>query len=122
MARNLQEVKESVNRFSDHIKKELPVKKVLLYGSYAKGSPRVDSDIDVAVFLDYPDHSERLELAAKLFHFAGDIDIEIEPKCFFWDEYTNHNKASILAEIINTAIEMEIEVTSDASVKSSSLP
>jgi len=106
MARSLQEIKESVNRFNDCIKAELPVKKVLLYGSYAKGSPRVDSDIDVAVFLDYPDHSERLELATKLFHFAGDIDVEIEPKCFFWDEYENYNKASILAEIINTSIEV----------------
>ena len=79
---------------------------MLLYGSYAKGTARTDSDIDVAVFLDYPDHKKRLELAAKLFHFAGDIDVEIEPKCFFWDEYNNCLQGSILAEILNTAIEV----------------
>ena len=106
MARSLQEVKESVKRFSECISKHLPVRKVLLYGSYAKGSARTDSDIDVAVFLDCTDHSERLELAAKLFHFAGDIDVEIEPKCFFWDEYNNCPQGSILSEILNTAIEV----------------
>jgi predicted nucleotidyltransferase len=82
------------------------VKKVLLYGSYAKGSARADSDVDVAVFLDYPDHTQRLELATKLFHYAADIDIEIEPKCFFWDEYNNCPQGSILSEILKTAIEV----------------
>ena len=106
MARSLQEVEQSVRAFNKCLIAQLPVKKVLLYGSYAKGCPRTDSDIDVAVFLDYPDHSQRLELAAKLFHLAGEVDVEIEPKCFFWDEYNNHDKASILAEILNTAIEV----------------
>ncbi|OHB44308.1 MAG: hypothetical protein A2Y13_11620 [Planctomycetes bacterium GWC2_45_44] len=106
MARSLQEVKESVKRFGECVSRELPVRKVLLYGSYAKGSARIDSDIDVAVFVDYPDHKQRLKLAAKLFHFAGDIDINIEPKCFFWDEYNNCIQGSILSEILNSALEI----------------
>ena len=109
MARSLQEVKKSVERFGKYVSMELPVRKVLLYGSYAKGSARTDSDIDVAVFVDYPDHEHRLELATKLFHFAGEIDVEIEPKCFFWDEYKNCIQGSILSEILNTAIEVESE-------------
>lgn len=107
MAQGLQEVKESVRRFGEYISKELPVKKVLLYGSYAKDSPRADSDIDVAVFVDYPDHEHRLEIATKLFHLAGDIDVDIEPKCFFWDEYQNCIQGSILSEVLSTAIEMK---------------
>ena len=106
MARSLQEVKESVKRFGECVSRELPVRKILLYGSYAKGSARIDSDIDVAVFVDYPDHKQRLTLAAKLFHFAGDIDINIEPKCFFWDEYNNCIQGSILSEILNSAVEI----------------
>ena len=78
-----------------------------VYGSVAKGKESLLSDIDVAVFLDCSDHSERLELAAKLFHFAGEIDVEIEPKCFFWDEYNNCLQGSILSEILSTAIEVE---------------
>lgn len=106
MARSLQEVKKSVKRFSEYVSREFPVRKVLLYGSYAKGSARTDSDIDVAVFIDYPDHKQRLKLATKLFHFAGDVDIDIEPKCFFWDEYNNCIQGSILSEILNTAVEI----------------
>ena len=107
MARSLQEVKQTAQRFGDYIGTKLPVRKVLLYGSYAKGTPRKDSDIDIAVFIDDPDHQKRLALAAQLWHFAGDIDVEIEPKCFFWDEYQNHENASILAEIIRTSIELK---------------
>lgn len=107
MARNLQEVKESVHKFKDFAVSQFPIRKVLLYGSYAKGTPRPDSDIDVAVFIDDIEHKNRIELGAKLFHLAADVDIDIEPKCFFWDEYKNYNSASILAEIIRTGIEID---------------
>ncbi len=106
MAREFQEVKNSASRFREYISKHLPVKKVLLYGSYAKGHPRQDSDIDIAVFVDLPDHKKRLELAVQLFHYAGNIDVDIEPKCFFWDEYLHCEQGSILSEIIRTAIEV----------------
>lgn len=106
MARSLQDIKKTVRAFNEQINSQLPVRKVLLYGSYAKGCPRRDSDIDVAVFLDYPNHTKRLELATKLFHLAGNVDVEIEPKCFFWDEYNNCPQGSILAEILSTAIEV----------------
>jgi predicted nucleotidyltransferase len=79
---------------------------VLLYGSHAKGTATEDSDIDVAVVVDETDHSRRIEIMARLFHAAFDIDAAIEPKCIFWDEYVNPEKASILSEIINNAIEI----------------
>ena len=106
MARSLQDVKLCVQRFTECVSRELPVRKVLLYGSYANGSARTDSDIDVAVFLDYPDHKQRLELATRLFHVAGDVDVDIEPKCFFWDEYKNCIQGSILSGILNSAVEV----------------
>ena len=79
---------------------------MLLYGSHAKGVATEDSDIDVAVIVDEMDHSKRVEITARLFHAAFDIDAAIEPKCIFWDEYVNHDKASILSEIISKAIEI----------------
>ena len=47
-----------------------------------------------------------IDRPAELFGSAFRIDPTIEPKCIFWDEYQNHDKASILAEIINTGIEI----------------
>jgi hypothetical protein len=34
------------------------------------------------------------------------VDPAIEPKCIFWDEYENHDEASILFEIIDTGVEI----------------
>ncbi len=97
----------AVSRFYDRIKGVFPVKKVLLFGSYAKGTYHKDSDIDVAVVVDLPDHDRRIDITSALLHYAWQIDSRIEPKTIFWDEYQNHETASILAEIIRTSIELK---------------
>lgn len=99
-------IKKKVLNFYDIIKGVYPVKRVILYGSYAKGAATTDSDIDVAVVMDMPDHLKRIEITANLFHYAGMVDGNIEPKCVFWDEYKKHDKASILSEIIKSGIEI----------------
>ena len=106
MVAGFSEVKQHVNAFYELASASLPIKKVLLYGSWAKGTPRKDSDIDVAVVIDSRDHSRRLDIGAQLFHYAIPIDTRIEPRCIFWDEYQNPEPASILAEIIRTGIEI----------------
>lgn len=86
-----------------------PVKKVSLfslYGSYAKGKETPNSDIDIGVVIDFNEHSQRVALTAELFHYAAQVDNRIEPKCIFGDEYNNHDKASILADIIRTGVEI----------------
>ena len=97
-------IREKVLRFYQSARQLFPIKKMLLYGSHAKGLATEDSDIDVAVVIDEKDHSKRIEITARLFHAAFDIDAAIEPKCIFWDEYLNPDKASILSDIISKAI------------------
>ena len=99
-------IRDKVLRFYESAKESLPIRKVLLYGSHAKGRATAESDIDVAVVVDEPDHAKRIEITARLFHWAFRVDPAIEPKCVFWDEYHNHDKASILAEIIDTSVEI----------------
>jgi len=99
-------VREKVLRFYQSVRQLFPIKKVLLYGSYAKGRATEHSDIDIAVVVDEADHSKRIEITAGLFHAAFGVDAAIEPKCIFWDEYKDHDKASILSEIISTGIEI----------------
>lgn len=48
----------------------------------------------------------RIEITTELFDSALRVDPAIEPKCIFWDEYENHDRASFLAEIIDTAVEI----------------
>ena len=49
-----------------------------MYGSYAEGTPREDSDIDVAVVLESVD-DDFLKSETKLFRLKRDIDPRIEP-------------------------------------------
>ena len=106
MAAELDEVRRHVRAFYKSASRSLPIKKILLYGSWTKGHPREDSDIDVAVVIDDADHTRRVELGAQLFHYTIPIDTRIEPRCIFWDEYLHPEPASILAEILRTGIEI----------------
>lgn len=100
-------IRDKVLRFYESAREFLPIRKVLLYGSHAKGRATEHSDIDVAVVVvDELDHAKRIEIAARLFHSAFLVDPAIEPKCVFWDEYRNHDKASILSEIVDTSVEI----------------
>ena len=104
MAEKADLIKENIIKFYELINHIYPVKKVFLYGSYAKGNQTKESDIDVGVVIDYDDHLKRIEITADLFHNARKIDSNIEPKCIFLDEYKSCEKTSILAEIIRTGI------------------
>lgn len=44
-----QKIHERLQKISERLKKEYKAEKVILYGSYAKGNPRDDSDVDLLV-------------------------------------------------------------------------
>ncbi|MEW5693671.1 MAG: nucleotidyltransferase domain-containing protein [Candidatus Hydrogenedentota bacterium] len=95
-------IKEKVRQFYLLIKDIYSVKKVFIYGSYAKGKVSKDSDIDVGVVVDKLAGSNRINITASLFHYAAKVDYNIEPRCIFWDEYQKPEKASILSEILKS--------------------
>ena len=90
--------------FYEQIKPELPVKKIFLYGSYAGGNPRDESDIDIGVVLDSSKTRDISSSGLLLWHVAHAIDVRIEPFCIMSDEYDSCEPASILAEIKRTSI------------------
>jgi predicted nucleotidyltransferase len=71
-------VKKIVLRFGKEVKKQLPVKSIILYGSYINGKPHEDSDIDVAVVMEESKYSF-LKVNTILQKIMWNIDTRIEP-------------------------------------------
>ena len=86
-----------VKQYADVVRQNFNVKKVILYGSYSRGSARKDSDIDVAVVLSCIDE-DFLMAEAKLFRLRREIDTRIEPVLL---EESN-DKSGFLEEILKT--------------------
>ena len=74
-----------------------PVKKIVLYGSYAHGSQREHSDIDIAVVVDELD-VDLLESSSALYRLTDKVDVRIEPVIL----EEKHDRSGFLAEILKT--------------------
>lgn len=73
-------VKELVEDYAKLVVNNMVVKKIILYGSYARGDYRKDSDIDVAVVVSKDSISKNiLDDMAKLFKLRRSISTDIEP-------------------------------------------
>lgn len=75
----------------------MDVQQVILFGSYASGTARDESDIDVAVITDTP-AKDWLDASTALFRMGREIDLSIEPVLI--DSPTD--RSGFLAEIRRT--------------------
>ena len=73
-------VRKLVEEYANIVVKNMIVNKIILYGSYARGDYRKDSDIDVAIVVPRSSISnDILEDMAKLFKLRRNVSIDIEP-------------------------------------------
>jgi predicted nucleotidyltransferase len=109
MAVDVKTVMEVVEQYVADVKKAFPIHTAYLYGSYAKGNPRWDSDVDVCFFLnDYIPEVEPTELpiGVALLGMTRKYDprICIEPRVFPASELQNDNP--FVKEIVRTGREI----------------
>lgn len=90
------EVAAKVKKYAELVKKEMPVKMIILFGSYARGSENRASDIDIAVVVDRL-QDDYLEQSARLFHLIRGIDTRIEPVLLI----SGGDKSGFLSSILN---------------------
>lgn len=72
------EAVESVKKYADRVRSKFNVKKIILFGSHARGTARADSDIDVAVVFERIDE-DFLDVITRLSNLRRDIEQRIEP-------------------------------------------
>lgn len=92
-----EKVRELVEQYAQVVINNMIVNKIILYGSYARGDYRKNSDIDVAVVVPRESISQDiLEDMAKLFKLTRDISLDIEPVLLIDEEDASGFLDSIL--------------------------
>lgn len=94
-----------VNDFLHRIHSGHSLKQAYLFGSYAKGTASVTSDIDIALIFNHLDQSGIFDEAFEVFHEAQEFNPFLEPICFSKEEF-NDGLTPIVHEIKQTGIEL----------------
>ncbi len=81
---------------------ELDIKRAYIFGSYAKGTQREESDIDIAIVFGQLDDFFKMQM--ELFRRRRKIDLRIEPHPFDEEDFSQNNPVAV--EIMNTGIEI----------------
>jgi predicted nucleotidyltransferase len=104
MALDLETVKEIIKNYADDVRKIMPVEKVILYGSYAKGNMTDESDVDVCIFLKSFGNEDKHDILVKLLGLIYKYDLYIEHNIFeISDLYTDN---PFVIEVLRTVIEI----------------
>ena len=98
-----------ISGFYAELKQEIPIKALILFGSYARGNAKEYSDIDLAVISDWFEGKPKIESMQYLSRIAAAYNSLIEALPFTEDEYTNLDKRSFLASIIKTGRKITIQ-------------
>jgi len=76
-------IKQKIDKYIEVLKTEgVKIRRIYLYGSYAKGTFNEHSDIDLAIFLD-TNESDGFEEDAMLMKLRRKVDLRIEPHYFY---------------------------------------
>ena len=106
MAIDHETAQQIINQYVSEVKAVLPIDKVYLYGSYAKGSAKWDSDVDLCFFSDSFTSQETMQVLGKLFALKRGYNeyVCLEPNAFPTSELYNDNP--FVKEILRTGQEI----------------
>lgn len=93
------EVVDKLLKYKMLVSQHFDIDKIVLFGSYAKGNQREDSDIDVAVIVNSIDE-DFFTYAPLLWKLRREIDDRIEPVLV----EKNHDESGFLKEVLNYGI------------------
>ncbi|MDA8141340.1 MAG: nucleotidyltransferase domain-containing protein [Desulfobacteraceae bacterium] len=102
MALSKNQLKEVIDGFIAKLKQEIPVREVVLFGSYADDKAKDYSDIDLAVISEWFEDKPRIENMQYLSKVAAKYNSLIEALPFTEREYKALDQRSFLASILRT--------------------
>ena len=89
-------------KYADEVKLKYAPIKMVLFGSYAKGSFNEDSDIDIAVILK--DYDNLIDTQVDLMRIRRRIDSRIEPHPFREQDFNTSNP--LVSEIVKYGMDL----------------
>jgi predicted nucleotidyltransferase len=106
MVTDVETIDSIIRQYISDVKKAMPIDKIYLYGSYAKGLQHNYSDIDICFFSKAFESRRSLDILTELFYIKikYDRDVLIEPNAFPVSELYNDNP--FVKEILNTGREI----------------
>jgi predicted nucleotidyltransferase len=107
MVVDIETTKQLAKDYAEDVRRTLPVDKVIIYGSYAKGTAAKTSDVDICFFLKDFDGKSRVDVIGILLRlcrvYKGAF---FEPIAFPTSEIERGNP--FVKEILTTGIEIDI--------------
>jgi predicted nucleotidyltransferase len=104
MAFNIEKISSTVKNYVDEVRNILPVGKVFLYGSHAKGCATDYSDVDICFFLSNYGDKDWFDIMKMLLKMSYKYDLAIEPNVFELSDLENDNP--FVKEVLRTGIEI----------------
>ena len=93
------EVITKLIRYKQLLSQNMSFDKMILFGSYARGTQREDSDVDVAIIIDEIE-GDYFSTRPLLWRLRREVDDRIEPILF----ETKHDESGFLQEIMRTGV------------------
>jgi len=101
------EIIKLIEEFVKLVKEEnIAIDKVILFGWYAKGTNREDSDIDLAIVSRDFSEENCIDIMELLLSKANLLKVDIQTIPFSIEEYNSPKE--IMEKILNTGIELKI--------------
>jgi len=105
MATDFETIRGLAEEYAETVRQVLPVDKVVLYGSHAKGTATRLSDVDVCFFLSDFNGKRRVDIIGELLGLCGRYKgAYFEPNAFPTSEIERGNP--FVKEILMTGIEI----------------
>lgn len=89
-------IEEIARQTAEFLSREIKLERLILYGSYAYGAPRQDSDFDIAVISEDFQDMPLLEKMKLFSEAALEVDSRLELKGFTLSEFLNPEQGSLL--------------------------